>query len=136
MRENTEKEKQNDQLHTNITHKSDKNKNQEKSALKRNIVSSNIYNEKNINGLFAHTVVKKWGNSYGIRFSKVIVEAMKLKEDDKMIITIADNSLLIKKDKNILQERLESFYNKPFAEIEFIDSGEEIDYGIPVGNEI
>lgn len=84
------------------------------------------------------TTIKKWGNSQGIRLSKEILSQMNLKENDTIGISIYDGKMTIEKFNKPkylnLQERLESFYNKPIDEI-YIESTQEVDVGDPVGNE-
>jgi len=144
----TNMEKNEDKLKSQNTTKKEKERKTTKMTTNEKTRRNISFNEKSADTLstfnidqsqlYANAVIKKWGNSYGIRFPKVIVEALKVKEDDKIIMTMAGDSLLIKKEKesNYLIERLESFYNKPFDEIDFIDSEEEIDYGVPIGREI
>lgn len=85
------------------------------------------------------TVVRKWGNSQGIRLSKEILSQMDLKEDDTVGISIYDGKMTIEKINKPeylnLQERLETFYKKPLEEI-FIENTQEVDVGDPRGNEL
>ncbi len=85
------------------------------------------------------TNIRRWGNSQGIRLSKEILAQMDLQENDTVGIKIYDGKMTIEKINKTkylnLQERLESFYNKPIDEI-YIESTQEVDAGDPVGNEI
>lgn len=85
------------------------------------------------------TIIRKWGNSQGIRLSKEILSQMNLKEDDTVGISIYDGKMTIEKINKPkypnLQERLEAFYEKPLDEI-FVESTQEVDVGNPKGNEI
>ena len=85
------------------------------------------------------TTIRRWGNSQGIRLSKEVLAQMNLKEDDTVGINIYDGKMTIEKINKPkylnLQERLESFYNKPIDEI-YIESTQEVDVGDPKGNEI
>lgn len=67
------------------------------------------------------TIVRRWGNSQGIRLSKEILSQMNLKEDDTVGISIYDGKMTVEKINKSgylnLQERLESFYNRPIDEI-------------------
>lgn len=87
----------------------------------------------------AKTIIRRWGNSQGIRLSKEILAQMNLKEDDTVGISIYDGKMTIEKINRPkylnLQERLESFYNKPLDEI-YIESTPEVEVGDPKGNEI
>ncbi len=82
--------------------------------------------------------IRRWGNSQGIRLSKEVLLQMDLKEDDTVGISIYDGKMTIEKINKPkylnLQERLESFYNKPIDKI-YVESIQEVDVGAPVGNE-
>ncbi len=84
------------------------------------------------------TVIRKWGNSQGIRLSKEILSQMNLQEDDTIGISIYDGKMTIEKVNKPkylnLQERLEAFYKRPIEEI-YVESTQEVDVGEPVGNE-
>ena len=85
------------------------------------------------------TVIRRWGNSQGIRLSKEILSQMNLKEDDTIGISIYDGKMIIEKINKPkylnLQERLETFYKRPIEEI-YVESTQEVDVGAPIGNEI
>ncbi len=85
------------------------------------------------------TTIRRWGNSQGIRLSKEVLSQMNLKEDDTVGISIYDGKMTIEKINKPkylnLQERLESFYNKPIDEI-YVENTQEVDVGAPQGNEI
>lgn len=84
-------------------------------------------------------VIKKWGNSQGIRLSKELMSHMDLKENDTIGINVCGRKMIIekinKRGYNNLQERLEAFYKKPLDEI-YIESSQETDTGVPVGEEL
>lgn len=84
------------------------------------------------------TVIRRWGNSQGIRLSKEMLAQMGLKEDDTIGISIYDGKMTIEKVNKPkylnLQERLEAFYKRPIDEI-YVESAQEVDVGGPVGNE-
>ena len=85
------------------------------------------------------TAIRRWGNSQAIRLSKELIRQMNLQEDDEVSISIDNGKMIIEKiNKSTylnLQERLESFYNKPIAEI-YVENTQEVDTGIPKGEEI
>lgn len=85
------------------------------------------------------TVIRKWGNSQGIRLSKEILSQMNLKEDDTIGISIYNGKMTIEKVNKPkylnLTERLEEFYKKPIDEI-YVESTQEVEVSDPVGNEI
>ena len=85
------------------------------------------------------TIIRKWGNSQGIRLSKEVLSQMDLKEDDTIGISIHDGKMTIEKINKPkylnLAERLEAFYKRPIDEI-YVESTQEVDVGDPKGNEI
>lgn len=90
-------------------------------------------------GMSIYGEIKRWGNANGIRIPKKILELVNLQENDKVSITVKDESILIKKktkEYKSLSERIEDFYKKPLDKIGLIDTVEEVDYGEPVGKEI
>lgn len=84
------------------------------------------------------TVIRRWGNSQGIRLSKEILSQMNLNENDTIGISIYDGKMTIEKVNKPkylnLQERLEAFYKRPIEDI-YVESTQEVDVGEPVGNE-
>lgn len=84
------------------------------------------------------TIIRRWGNSQGIRLSKEVLSQMNLKEDDTIGISIYDGKMTIEKVNKPkylnLAERLEAFYKRPIDEI-YVESTQEVDVGDPVGNE-
>ncbi|MEZ3443959.1 MAG: Growth regulator [Lachnospiraceae bacterium] len=84
------------------------------------------------------TVIRRWGNSQGIRLSKEILAQMNLEEDDTIGISVCDGKMTIEKVNkpkyHNLTERLEAFYKRPIDEI-YVESTQEVDVGDPVGNE-
>lgn len=91
------------------------------------------------NGFNVQTNIRKWGNSQGIRLSKEVMTQMDLKENDAVGINVYNGKMTIEKVKqpkySNLQERLETFYNKPIDEI-YVESTQEVDMGELVGNEV
>ncbi|MCI8300115.1 MAG: Growth regulator [Lachnospiraceae bacterium] len=91
-----------------------------------------------MNVFTTQTIIRKWGNSQGIRLSKELLSKMDLKENDTIGINVCDGKMTIEKlnkPKYLnLQERLESFYKRPIDEI-FVENSPEVDVGGPIGNE-
>ena len=91
-----------------------------------------------ISGFTTQTIIRKWGNSQGIRLSKELLMQMNLKENDTIGINVCDGKMTIEKINKPkylnLQERLEAFYKRPIDEI-YVESTQEVDVGDPVGNE-
>ncbi len=79
------------------------------------------------------TSLKKWGNSQGVRFSKETLEAIGLRVDDRISITVDTNSrkIIISKaeDKKVDLEKLFKAYTGDFK-------GEEFDWGPKQGDEV
>lgn len=69
-------------------------------------------------------VVKAWGNSRGIRLPKKITDLLGIGIDDKLIIEIKGDSIILKKAfaHKSFKERLEEYDGK--IEIEDFDWGE------------
>lgn len=92
-----------------------------------------------VNTFSTQTIIRRWGNSQGIRLSKEILSQMNLKEDDTIGISIYDGKMTIEKVNKTkylnLAERLEAFYKRPIDEI-YVESTQEVDVGDPKGNEI
>ncbi len=92
-----------------------------------------------MNGFTTQTIIRRWGNSQGIRLSKEIMAQMDLQENDTVGINICDGKMTIEKVNKPkylnLTERLEAFYKRPIEEI-YVESTQEVDVGDPQGNEI
>jgi len=76
------------------------------------------------------TSIQKWGNSQGIRIPKSILDELKWKENEDVMIMVQDNKLIIEKTekrKNI--KDLFKEYDEKYEPI-------EIDWGEPMGDEI
>lgn len=79
--------------------------------------------------------LSKWGNGHGIRISKEILEKLKIEKnnnDIKFDVSIENNNIILsfKKEKNLLKELFENFYDNPES------YKTDIDWGDPVGNEV
>lgn len=86
-----------------------------------------------------YATIQKWGNSNGLRVPKALLDAIGLRENDRVELIQNNNSIMIKKaspaQHKTLEERLTSFYGKPADQIERIQS-EEIDWGKREGGEV
>lgn len=82
--------------------------------------------------------VQKWGNSQGIRIPKSLLEALGIRENDRVELLQAEDMITIKKASaaphKTLEERLVTFYGKPVEEIGRIQC-QEVDWGQAEGNE-
>lgn len=82
--------------------------------------------------------VQKWGNSQGIRIPKSLLEALGIRENDRVELLQAEDTITIKKAAAVphktIEERLVSFYGKPVEEIGRIQS-QEVNWGQAEGDE-
>lgn len=82
--------------------------------------------------------ISRWGNSQGIRIPKPILEALNLRENDRVEISCGDDAITIRKaavPHRTLEERLTSFYGKPLDQIAPITQAEE-SWGRSEGTEL
>lgn len=88
--------------------------------------------------LEGNAILKKWGNSQGIRIPKTVMDILGISEGDTMQLYVdkINQSIILKnnRQKSKLEERLEMFYGKPIEEISPINS-QEVDWGSPRGRE-
>lgn len=85
-----------------------------------------------------YATIQKWGNSHGLRIPKTLLDALSIRENDRVELTQTGDGITIKKavaaPHRTLEERLTAFYGKPLEEIGRIQ-GEEIDWGKAEGSE-
>jgi len=84
-------------------------------------------------GVFAMAsqIITKWGNSLGIRIPRSIAKQINLEEGTAVTFTVSEGNLILKPQKRkkyTLNELLEGMTSDNFHE--------EVDMGVPVGNEI
>ena len=86
-----------------------------------------------------YATIQKWGNSNGLRIPKPLLDALGLRENDRVELTQTLNTITIQKvvttPHRSLEERLTAFYGKPVEEIGPIRE-EEVDWGKVEGDEI
>ena len=86
-----------------------------------------------------YTTIQKWGNSQGLRIPKALLDAIGLRENDRVQVIQEEDSIRIQKvsrpQHKTLEERLTAFYGKPIGEIEQIESV-ELDSGPAEGAEV
>ena len=75
-------------------------------------------------------VVKKWGNSHGIRFPQYIMKQLDLHVSDELVIEVEDHTITMKKrfKHKTFEERL--------AEFDGNIEVEPFDWGEPKGREL
>ena len=85
-----------------------------------------------------YATIQKWGNSQGLRIPKALLDALGLRENDRVELIQADGGIHIKKaaaGHRTLEERLVSFYGKLVDEIARLET-QEIDWGQRSGDEV
>ena len=78
-----------------------------------------------------HTVIKKWGNSPGIRFSSATMRAASLNVDDTVEITVEEGRIVIVPVK-AAEYSLEALLSGITADNLHV----KVDFGKPVGKEL
>jgi len=85
-----------------------------------------------------YATIQKWGNSHGLRIPKTLLDALSIRENDRVELIQTGDGITIKKavaaPHRTLEERLTAFYGKSLEEIGRIQS-EEIDWGKAEGSE-
>ena len=79
-----------------------------------------------------YATIQKWGNSQGLRIPKALLDALGLRENDRVELTQADGGIHIKKagfGHRTLEERLTAFYGRPIED-------QEVDWGGRSGDEV
>ena len=90
-----------------------------------------------------YATIQKWGNSQGLRIPKAILDAVGLRENDRVELIQREDSIQIKRAASVphrtLEERLIAFYGKPVDQIERLEEQEydqEYDWGAAEGQEV
>ena len=78
------------------------------------------------------TTIQKWGNSQGIRIPKAMLDTLKWSENEKVMILVQDNKLIIEKSKEEQKKTIKELFQNFEGEYETI----KIDWGNPEGEEI
>ena len=86
-----------------------------------------------------YATIQRWGNSQGLRIPKALLDAIGLRENDRVELVQSANSIEIKKSPatqhRSLEERLTAFYGRDVDKIGRIESEPEVDWGKPEGAE-
>ena len=89
--------------------------------------------------MIIHATIQKWGNSHGLRIPKALLDAVGLREHDRVELVQSEDSIQIRRVSSVphrtLEERLTAFYGKPVEEIERM-SAQKYDWGSAEGQEI
>lgn len=87
-----------------------------------------------------YATIQKWGNSQGLRIPKTLLDAIGLRENDRVELVQSEDSIQIRKPAaarhRSLEERLTAFYGKSVDELGRIASKPEVDWGKPEGAEL
>lgn len=86
-----------------------------------------------------YATIQKWGNSQGIRVPKVLLDALGIRENDRVELLQENGAITIRKvtaaPHKTLEERLTAFYGKSIEEIERLKDT-ELDWGKAEGCEV
>ena len=85
-----------------------------------------------------YATIQRWGNSQGLRIPKALLDALGLRENDRVELTQIEDGIHIKKataEHRTLEERLVAFYGKPVEEIPRLET-REMDWGERSGDEV
>ncbi len=85
-----------------------------------------------------YVTLQRWGNSQGIRIPKALLDALNLRENDRVELVQEKDGITVKKAAAVphktLEERLTAFYGKPVDQIQRLDDC-EVDWGSAQGAE-
>lgn len=85
-----------------------------------------------------YATIQRWGNSQGLRIPKALLDALELRENDRVELTQTSDGIHIRKASaghRTLEERLTAFYGKPINEIPRLETP-EFDWGAAEGHEV
>ncbi len=86
-----------------------------------------------------YTTIQRWGNSQGIRIPKALLEALNIRENDRVELEQTKDAITIKKATapahKTLEERLTAYYGRPIDQITRIENSPEVDWGAAEGGE-
>ncbi|MBE7003720.1 MAG: AbrB/MazE/SpoVT family DNA-binding domain-containing protein [Ruminococcaceae bacterium] len=87
-----------------------------------------------------YATIQKWGNSQGLRIPKTLLDAVGLRENDRVELIPSEEGIQIKKPAasrhRTLEERLTAFYGRSADELGRIAGEPEVDWGKPEGAEL
>jgi len=85
-----------------------------------------------------YVTLQRWGNSQGIRIPKALLDALGLRENDRVELIQEKDGIMVKKTAAVphrtLEERLTAFYGRPIDQIRRLDD-REVDWGSAQGAE-
>ena len=86
-----------------------------------------------------YATVQRWGNSHGLRIPKTLLEALGIRENDRVELTQTGDSITVRKAVSTpyktLEERLTAFYGVPVEQVTRMEN-QELDWGKAEGSEV
>ena len=86
-----------------------------------------------------YATVQRWGNSHGLRIPKTLLEALGIRENDRVELTQTGDSITVRKavstPHKTLEERLTAFYGVPVEQVTRMEN-QELDWGKAEGSEV
>ncbi len=86
-----------------------------------------------------YATVQRWGNSHGLRIPKTLLEALGIRENDRVELTQTGDSITVRKavsaPHKTLEERLTAFYGVPVDQVTRMEN-QELDWGKAEGSEV
>ena len=86
-----------------------------------------------------YATIQKWGNSQGLRIPKALLDAIGIRENERVELIQLEDRIQIRKVSAVrhrsLEERLTSYYGKSIDQIGRIGDEPELDWGKPEGRE-
>lgn len=86
-----------------------------------------------------YATVQKWGNSQGLRIPKALLEALGIRENDRVELTQHGDTITLRKAASIphktLEARLTAFYGVPIEQVPRTEE-QELDWGKSEGSEV
>lgn len=76
------------------------------------------------------TTIQKWGNSQGVRIPKILLDTVNWAENEKIVILVEDDKLIIEKAEP--RKNIRELFKDYDGEYEAV----QMDWGDPVGDEI
>lgn len=87
-----------------------------------------------------YATIQRWGNSHGLRIPKALLDAIGLRENDRVELIQDGDVIQLKRPASAqhrsLEERLTAFYGKSVDELGRIANEPEVDWGKPEGAEV
>lgn len=82
--------------------------------------------------IYMTTTIQKWGNSQGIRIPKIVLDTVKWKENEQIVILVEENKLIIEKANDKKRKNIKELFEDYHGEYDPV----EMNWGKPEGGEI